>query len=181
MRRLLPLGLIAVPLLALADDPAPAAGEVTLQRLSFDTLMGRIQGGSGKAKLTLVDAWATYCPPCKENFPHVLEMSRKYGPKGLRVISASFDDPEDRDAVKAAEQFLREQKSTIENVLVAEENGGAYEKFNINAIPAVFLYGPDGREIKRFTLDDPDNQFTYAQVEREVERLLGAESAQGAR
>ena len=43
---------------------------------------------------------------------------------------------------------------------------------NINAIPAVFLYGPDGKEVKRFTLDDPNNQFTYERSRRPSQALL---------
>ena len=58
------------------------------------------------------------------------------------------------------------------NYLLDEEAGVGYEKLNINAIPAVFLFGPDGKELKRFTLDDPDKQFTYEQVEQAVQELL---------
>ncbi len=43
---------------------------------------------------------------------------------------------------------------------------------NIGAIPAVFVYGPDGKEVKRFTMDDPNNQFTYDEVEKSVVALL---------
>ena len=42
----------------------------------------------------------------------------------------------------------------------------------MSAIPAVFLFGPDGKEVKRFTMDDPNNQFTYEQVEKDVAALL---------
>ena len=51
-----------------------------------------------------------------------------------------------------------------------------FEKLNINAIPAVFVFGPDGKEVKRFTMDDPNNQFTYDEVEKAVTSLLGEKS-----
>jgi hypothetical protein len=57
-----------------------------------------------------------------------------------------------------------------------EGSGGGFEKLNINAIPAVFVYGPDGKEVKRFTMDDTKNQFTYDEVEKAITALLDAKS-----
>jgi thiol-disulfide isomerase/thioredoxin len=132
----------------------------------------RLAKNPPEVKLVLVDAWATYCPPCMENFPHLLQMHHTYGSKGLKVISASFDDPEAAEDVAKAEKFLLEQKAVITNVLIKEDYGVPYEKFNINAIPAVFLYTPDGKEYQRFTMDDPNNQFTYEDVEKAVKAYL---------
>ncbi len=151
---------------------APDSSEVKLQKLSWADLQKHLATRDG-AKWILIDAWATTCGPCKENFPHLVEMSRKYGPKGLVVISLSLDDPTDAKAIASAEGFLRDQKATFTNVLLDEEFGEGYEKLDISAIPAVFLYGPDGKEAKRFTMDDPNHQFTYEDVEREVVERLG--------
>jgi hypothetical protein len=57
-------------------------------------------------------------------------------------------------------------------VLLDEEFGVGFEKLDINAIPAVFVYGPDGKLVKKYTMDDPNHQFTYAQVEKDVAALL---------
>lgn len=160
-------GLVAAPARSAEPDPA----EVKLQSLSWADFQKHLATRDG-AKWILVDAWATTCGPCKENFPHLVEMSRKYGPKGLVVISLSLDDPTDAKAVASAEEFLREQQATFTNVLLKEEFGDGYEKLDINGIPAVFLYGPDGKEAKRFTMDDPNDQFTYEQVEKEIAERL---------
>ena len=122
----------------------------------------------------MVDAWSTTCGPCKENFPHVIEMHKKFAPKGLAVISLSLDDPTDKAAVAEAEKFLKEKKAVFTNVLLDESFGDGFDKLNINAIPAVFIFGPDGKEVKRFTMDDPNNQFTYDEVEKAVATLLDA-------
>ena len=53
-----------------------------------------------------------------------------------------------------------------------KNSGIGFEKLNVSAIPAVFLFGPDGKEVKRFTLDDTENQFTYEEVEKVVAALL---------
>ncbi|MDX2038386.1 MAG: TlpA disulfide reductase family protein [Isosphaeraceae bacterium] len=125
-----------------------------------------------KAKLVIVDAWATWCGPCKENFPHLVEMHEKYADKGLAVVSLSLDDPEKPKKIAEAKAFLVEKKAVFTNLLLDESPDDAFDNLDINAIPAVFLYSPDGKLIERFTLDDPNNQFTYEQVEKKVRKLL---------
>ncbi len=173
---LVPLALVAGSVFlgaghsARSDDREATEG-VKLERLNWKQFQARLAANK-EIKYTVVDAWSTTCGPCKENFPHVLEMHRKYAGKGLAVISLSLDDPTDKAAVAEAEQFLKDKKAVFTNVLLDENPGEGFEKLNINAIPAVFLYGPDGKELKRFTMDDPDNQFTYAEVEKALGALL---------
>jgi thiol-disulfide isomerase/thioredoxin len=153
-----------------AADEA-SAGAVKLLPLKWGEFKERIASNK-QAKFTLVDAWATTCAPCKENFPHLVEMHRKYAGKGLAVMSLSLDDPTDAKARAAAEEFLKEKKAIFTNVLLNEEFGDGFDKLAISAIPAVFLFGPDGKEWKRFTMDDPNHQFTYEEVEKDVVALL---------
>jgi thiol-disulfide isomerase/thioredoxin len=163
----------AIALLGFTLGPAQPADEpIRLEPLSYSAFQTRLAKNPPEVKLILVDAWATYCPPCMENFPHLVQMHHKYGSKGLKVISASFDDPEAPDDIAKAEKFLVEQKAVMTNVLIKEDSGIPYEKFDISAIPAVFLYTPDGKEYKRFTMDDPNNQFTYEDVEKAVAEYL---------
>ena len=169
---LVPAGPEATP--ARADDSA--AGAVKLERLTWPEFQKRLASNK-QAKWTLVDAWGTTCGPCKENFPHLVEMHKKYGPQGLAVVSLSLDDPTDDKAVADAEKFLKEKKATFTNVLLNEDYGDGFDKLDINAIPAVFLYGPDGKEVKRFTMDDPNDQFTYEDVEREIAARMAKATA----
>jgi len=156
---------------SLTASPSTPVGEVALVPVKYDEMLAQIAANK-KAKYTLVDAWATWCGPCKENFPHVVEMNAKYGDKGLAVISVSLDDPTNAKALDEAKRFLQEKNAVFTNFLLDEEEGVAFEKLNIMGIPAVFLFGPDGKELKRFTGDDPNNQFTYAQVDQAVAALL---------
>ena len=161
------LGAFATLVPAANDDDAP----VVLRRLKWDEFVAKVTKNP-KAKYTLVDAWATTCGPCKENFPHLVEMHHKYGKQGLAVASLSLDDSSDAKAIEAAELFLRSKKAVITNVVLDEEFLVGYEKLDITAIPAVFLYAPDGTLLRRFTLEDPDDQFTYAEVDAAVASLL---------
>jgi thiol-disulfide isomerase/thioredoxin len=155
-----------------ADESGSNDG-VKLEALKYDAFQARLaQAKTKNFKYTLVDAWSTTCGPCKENFPHLVAMHKKFGSKGLQVISLSLDDTTDAKALEEARKFLREKKATFLNVVLDEEFGVGFDKLNINAIPAVFVYGPDGKEIKRFTMDDPDKQFTYEEVDKAITALL---------
>jgi thiol-disulfide isomerase/thioredoxin len=152
-----------------AEDPKPNP-KVTATEVRADELTKAI--ADQKGKVVLVDCWATWCAPCVKKFPHLVEMHKKYADKGLAVVSLSFDDPALPKQVDDAKTFLIEKKSVMTNLLLDEEQGVGFDKLNIGAIPAVFIYGPDGKEVKRFTMEDPNNQFTYEDVEKAVETLL---------
>ena len=164
---LLAVGLGVVAQLATA---APADSEVKLQTVKFDAMIKQI--ASKKAKLTVVDAWATWCGPCKKNFPHLVEMHEKYASKGIAFASISLDDATKPKKVAEATEFLVEKKAAFANFLLDETQDDAFEHLDISAIPAVFMFGPDGKEVRRFTLEDPYNQFTYEQVETAVQEFL---------
>ena len=177
-RSLTILTLAIISSLGVGRTAFPEDGEsgkvVKLEKLNWAQLQKRL--ANPKVKYTVVDAWSTTCGPCKENFPHVVEMNRKYASKGLAIISLSLDDPTDSKAVNEAVRFLKEKNAVFSNVLLDENFGDGFDKLNINGIPAVFIYGPDGKEVKRFTMDDPDNQFTYDEVEKAIAALLDAKS-----
>jgi hypothetical protein len=114
-----------------------------------------------------------------ENFPHVVAMHGQYADQGLAVASLSFDDATDPNALKKARAFLQDKKAVFPNYVLDEPQDVAFEKFDITTIPAVFLFGPDGKVIKRYTWDDPNAQFTYEQVERDVVAMLQGKPAPG--
>jgi thiol-disulfide isomerase/thioredoxin len=159
-----------------SDEAAKAAGDsekaATLEPVKYEEFVRRIAANKS-AKFTLVDCWATWCGPCKDAFPHVVAMHKKYSGKGLSVISMSFDDPTNKAHVADAKKFLAEKKAVFTNFLLDEEMlETRFEKFDLISIPAAFLFGPDGKLLKRFTGDDPNNQFTYDDVEKAVVALL---------
>lgn len=153
------------------DDSTPNPEPVRLESLNWAAFQKKLTE-TGTAKMTLVDVWATTCVPCRKNFHHSVELHEKYASKGLRVISLSLDERDDPKAREVALRFLTGQKAAFTNILLDEESGVGFEKLNIVAIPAVFLYDSNGEEIERFTYDDPNNQFTYEQVEQAVAKRL---------
>ena len=108
--------LVAISLVAIGAVAARPADEVKLDKLKIDAFHARIKANTS-AKYTLVDAWATWCAPCKANFSHVVEMHKKYGPKGLAVISLSLDDPDNPKALAEALRFLKEKEAVFTNIV----------------------------------------------------------------
>jgi thiol-disulfide isomerase/thioredoxin len=168
-----PVGLKAT----LGDDKAAkekdkATAEVKLVPVKWEGYLKQIASHKD-AKLIVVDAWATWCGPCMENFPHLVEMHHKYADKGLVAVSLSMDDYDQPKKVAAATKFLREKKAVFTNLIIEARMDDTFDNLKLNGvIPAVFLYTPDGKELKRFTLEDPDKGFTYADVETFVKDYL---------
>jgi thiol-disulfide isomerase/thioredoxin len=171
------LGLVAAIGAAVGVSGAAPQAPAPLKAVSFDAMLAGIKADD--ARYTLVDCWASWCGPCKENYPHLKEMDQKYAAKGLKVVAMSFDGGTgetdlDEKEIAAARKFIAEQGATFANYRLDEERDQMFEKFDISTIPAVFVYDASGKEVKRYTWDDPNNQFTYKQVEEEVAALLGA-------
>ncbi len=52
-------------------------------------------------KILIVDLWATWCGPCRQEIPHLVEIARDYKSKGVEVIGLTTEDPEqDAELVK---------------------------------------------------------------------------------
>lgn len=122
--------------------------------------------------IVVVDMWASWCIPCIERFPHMVELSKRYADEGVRFVSTCLDDPGDEQAIAYARNFLKEQKATFDNFLINENVADSFEKLDLMTIPAVFIYGRNGELSYRLTADDPDNQFTDQDVEAAIDELL---------
>lgn len=83
------------------------------------------------AKLTLIDFWATWCAPCREEFPHLNRLSRRFGPEGLSVIGLT------QEPVPVATDFLR--KVSIEYPVGAAGERPLQKQLGIKALPYALL------------------------------------------
>ncbi len=88
-----------------ADSPPVLERSVPpVEGLSADALRGLLRDGSAPA--TVVNVWATWCLPCREEFPDLVQLEREFRPSGVRVVLVSADFPDRRGEVEA---FLAEQ------------------------------------------------------------------------
>ena len=95
-----------------------------------------------KGKVVLLQFWATWCPPCMEELPHVRAVAEQFGPRTdfiLLGISLDYDEPSLRQA-------LTKHKVTWAQVF--GEAGGAYKlatAYGVEAIPALILIDAEGK------------------------------------
>lgn len=122
---------------------APSERHVTVELASRTTFEQTI--AKHKGKVVLVDCWATWCPPCVEQFPHTVQLSKKYDSNNFAVVSVSMDEPDDQERVL---QFLRIKEATFDNLL-SEYGVGieGFEAFEITdgAIPHYKVYDRLGK------------------------------------
>lgn len=97
------------------------------------------------ARAVLVNVYATWCGPCREEFPDLVKLERDYRVKGLRVLFVSVDDEENMPAVK---QFLATQGVTYPSYRKAQPDmefiNGLDAEWN-GTLPATWLYDGAGR------------------------------------
>ena len=102
---------------------------------------------TSNARLVLVHVWATWCDPCREEFPELMRVLRKYKTDTLLPILVSADDPADLQAVEA---FLIESESPTGSLVATDLSQTFIESLSPNwsgAMPATFLYRSDGKLI----------------------------------
>ena len=117
-------------------DPAPVA-DVVMEDLDGRTMSTRDWHG----KVTLVNYWATWCGPCREEIPHLIRLQEHY-PDQLQVIGISADQG---DPAKVKE-FAREMGINYPIVMETTELNRQFP--GVFALPTTFLVNREGRIVQ---------------------------------
>jgi peroxiredoxin len=98
-----------------------------------------------KGNYVLVDFWAAWCRPCRMENPNVVRLYNKYSDENFEILGVSLDRKKE-DWVKAIEQDGLTWKHVSD---LKYFNSEAAQNYNIQAIPATYLIGPDGKIIDK--------------------------------
>jgi len=126
-----------------------------------------------RGDITVVDYWASWCPPCIERFPHMVEMHHEYSSQGVRFISLNLDQQGDTESIDWANAFLAKTGAVFANYHMDENMTQAFERLDLLGLPTVRIYATDGTEAFKLTGDNPYEQFTEKDVENAILELLG--------
>ncbi len=100
----------------LADARARIKGKVDqVIPLPFDFKLPNLEGklvslADFKGKVVLLDLWGTWCGPCREAIPRLIEFSRKYEAEGLAIVGITYEntDPNDPKTLEGVKQFVKQ-------------------------------------------------------------------------
>ncbi|MBN2062501.1 MAG: TlpA family protein disulfide reductase [Deltaproteobacteria bacterium] len=118
--------------------------DFTLQSISGDSVSLKQFSG----KVVLLDFWATWCPPCRQSIPELVEIQGRYRHKGLVILGISVDDPGmvNDDYLRAfSEKFKMNYRVLRGSENVIRDFFGTREF----PIPTMFIIDSDGKIVKK--------------------------------
>ena len=126
---------------------------------------------NSNAKVVLVNLWASWCGPCREEFPDLVRLQRDYESRGLKVVFVSWDDN-----AQIAAKFLARQGVTNASFIKADSQNdqdflAGIEPRLSGAIPATLIYDGSGK-----LRDFWEGAVTYETFKQKVESVMGGKT-----
>ena len=175
MRRpgLRPLLFLGVLILAACTDRPRRPGseaefDVAPDYRAFTLTGDTVSLASFRGRPVLLNLWATWCPPCREEMPSLQRVHRDYAGRGLRVIGVSLDNGQSRAAIR---RFLEQYRITF--TILHDPHDDATTVFRTFGLPETLLIAADGRLVRRWRgkVDGDSREFR-----KYLDRLLRAGS-----
>ncbi len=118
-----------------------------------------------RGEVVVLDFYATYCPPCREEIPHLVKLQRLYGPQGFKVIGLNVGGAEDQAKVP---DYVRELDIEYQLANPDEEVVDLFLA-GVSDIPQTFVIDREGRIVERFVGFDEN---VARRIEAAVETAL---------
>jgi thiol-disulfide isomerase/thioredoxin len=150
------LGLLVFVAVALAAAQSPSAKDPELIDIQgYQKILEQYRG-----KPLLVTFWATWCEPCRDEYPMLNTLAKQYSPQGLKVVGIDLDQDGDLILMR---RFLARYKPIFPNYRKKKGDEDSFSQGVMigwnGAIPASFFYAKDGKQIGH--LVGASNQDTY--------------------
>jgi peroxiredoxin len=95
-----------------------------------------------KGKVVILNFWATWCPPCKEEIPGFVELQKKYGGQGLAVVGVSLDEHRLSKVRRFIEETEINYQIVLGNVMMMQNFGGS-------GLPTTFVIDRSGKIVAK--------------------------------
>ena len=126
------------------------------EQLSLNDVLG---------KVTLVDFWASWCKPCREENPNIVRVYDKYHDEGLNIVGVSLDRPGQKDKWEQAIAEDNLEWNQVSNLMFWQDPIAA--EYGVRAIPAAFLLDENGVIVAK--------NLRGEDLENKVAEMLGEE------
>lgn len=137
-------GLATAPPPATPGAPAPDFSATTLDSVAQVRTLADYRGSP-----VLLNVWATWCDPCREEMPSIQRLYDAYRDKGLRVVAISVDD---RGAEPLLREFVAEHHLTFD--IVHDQESAVMRTYQVRGVPQTFLISRAGDIVAtRFVAD----------------------------
>jgi cytochrome c biogenesis protein CcmG/thiol:disulfide interchange protein DsbE len=159
------VGILAVVFFRDRSGPSTSATATTGRRQKLDFRLNDLAGSrwqlsDRRGKVVLVNFWATWCPPCREETPGLVRLYRDYRPRGVEMVGIAMDD----DPHQAVPPFLQRFHVPYP-VLVPDLSFDLANQ--IESLPTTLLIDRQGRVAKVYVGAIPQSE-----VEDELDVLL---------
>jgi cytochrome c biogenesis protein CcmG/thiol:disulfide interchange protein DsbE len=143
-------------------DAAPRPGQPAPNFKLISTTGQTISQENYRGHVLILDFFATWCQPCRQSIPHLVEMNRKYGKQGLQILGLSLDEDGERAVKTFADEFRV-------NYPLALAGDSITVDFGIRSVPIMYLIDKKGKivEVYRGSSDE-----TARSLEQSIKRLL---------
>jgi len=155
MKKILIMTVFALALGACApNNNSPAASSGGPVNFNLPAISGSQFNSSvdAKGQPMLLSFMATYCGYCKMSVPKEVELSKTYGPKGLKVVGIFADNTKDGPA-----QFAKEQGVTFD---VLYNGGDLARQMGVSGVPHFVLLDKNHNVVKTWTGYSPNHNFS---------------------
>jgi len=125
------------------------AGENAVPEVSFVDETGlRNLIANRNGKILLLNVWATWCPPCVEEFPDLVKLARNIGEEKYEIVGISVDEPDDLNGkvIPFLQKYVVPFKVFIAEIGKQEDFINTLNSSWNGAIPATFIYDSTGSQ-----------------------------------
>lgn len=145
----------------IAENKVGAVGTEALDFTQSDTTGHPVSLSSFRGKYVLLDFWASWCGPCRQENPNVVANYKKFSQKNFTVLSVSLDRPGQKD--KWIEAINADNLTWTHVSDLQFWNNSAAQLYHVQAIPLNFLIDPNGKIIGK-NLRGPELEAKLCEV-----------------